>query len=93
MRTADPAAVKQEEKRLTGRDKALPGVGGNGGTESSSSVDGMSQHVGRIRSALAIDVSLALPDVLQKANAMMGFEAEGSLPEQTRRLIEALGLQ
>ena len=84
-RLADPAAVKEEERRLTGR--------GAGSNESGSKADGMSQRVGRIRSALGLDVSLALPEVLQKANTLMGIETEGSLQEQTTKLIESLGLQ
>jgi len=61
--------------------------------DAKAATDGLTQRVGRIRAALALDVALALPDVLRQANVAMGIEAEGSLPEQADRLVKALGLQ
>ena len=52
----------------------------------------LTQKVGRIRSALAIDVSASLPEAIKQANKAMGLDDRGSLPEQATRLVEALGL-
>ena len=79
----DPSQVKREEKLR---------IGGASGDESKAA-DGLSQKVGRIRTALALDVALALPQVLKQANLAMGFDEGGSLPEQAERLVQALGLQ
>ena len=81
----DPSQVKKDEKLRTGSGAAAEG--------SVLAVDGLTQKVGRIRTALALDVALALPEVLRQANVAMGTEQSGSLPEQTDRLVLALGLQ
>lgn len=80
----DPKAVRQMEKLRTG------GGGGSGGEKPS---DGLSQRVGRIRTALGIDVSATLPQAIEQANKAMGLDGGGSLPEQANRLIDLLGLQ
>lgn len=80
----DPAAVRKDEKLR---------VGSQGGLTGETAADGLTQKVGRIRSALAIDVSVTLPDAIKQANRSMGIDDRGSLPEQATRLIEALGLQ
>jgi len=85
----DPAAVRKAEKLATGRDPFAKGAP----KEAAADPDGLTQRVGRIRSALALNVSLTLPDALRQANSAMGLESEGSLPEQARRLVVALGLQ
>ena len=82
----DPSQVKKDEKLRTGSGAAAEGGG-------VLAVDGLTQKVGRIRTALALDVALALPEVLRQANVAMGTEQSGSLPEQTDRLVLALGLQ
>jgi len=80
----EPALVRKHEKLRTG------GVQGDSG---GGAADGLTQKVGRIRTALALDVGLTLPAAIKQANNAMGFEVTGSLPEQTDRLVKALGLQ
>lgn len=78
----DPAKVRKE---------AAPGgklVVAEGGRQ-----DGLTQRVGRIRTALALDVGLALPEHVAQANQAMGFEPSGSLPDQVARLVAALGIE
>ena len=77
----DPAKTRQDEKLRTG------------GDPTEKKVDGLSQKVGRIRKALALDVSLPIPEVLKQANLAMGFDLDGNLLEQTERMITALGLE
>ena len=55
--------------------------------------DRSTQRIGRIRSALALDVALTLPEIIKQADRQMGIEGEGSLPAQANRLVVALGLQ
>ena len=57
-----------------------------------SRVDGLVQHVERIRIALGIDAT-AIPEVLRQANVSMGFVGAGTLPDQANALRDALGLQ
>ena len=85
----DPAAMRKAETLATGRNL----FGGGGESKAAAEPDGLTQRVGRIRSALALDVSLSLPDAMRAANGVMGLENEGSLPLQAQRLVVALGLQ
>ena len=81
----DPAAVKRDEVLRTGR----TGGGGGGG----ATPDGLTQRFGRIRTALALDVSLPMPDALAEANSAMGIASGGSLPDQVEKLLKLLGLE
>ena len=83
----DPGAVRKAETLATGID-----LFSKESTEAAQ-LDGLTQRVGRIRSALALDGRLSLPDAIQAANRAMGLETEGSLPEQVQRLVVALGVQ
>ena len=85
----EPSSVREAERRATGHTPAGSGGGDGGGV----APDGLTQRVGRIRSALALDVAISLPEAVRQANAQMGVESEGSLPDQVARLIAALGLQ
>jgi hypothetical protein len=85
----DPGAVRKAETLATGIDLFSKG---KESTEAAQ-LDGLTQRVGRIRSALALDGRLSLPDAIQAANRAMGLETEGSLPEQVQRLVVALGVQ
>ena len=84
----DPAQVRKDERLRAGGVGALPDL-----TDGAKAPDGLTQKVGRIKSALALDVALTLPDTIKQANLAMGVEPDGSLPDQTERLIKALGLQ
>ena len=79
----DPGLVKKDEKLRIGGPVS----------DTAKSVDGLTQRAGRVRKALALDVSIALPEIIRQANVAMGLEERGSLPEQTERLVVALGLQ
>ena len=79
----DPGLVKKDEKLRIGGPIS----------DTAKSVDGLTQRAGRVRKALALDVSIALPEIIRQANVAMGLEERGSLPEQTERLVVALGLQ
>lgn len=85
----DPGAVRKAETLASGNDLFSKG---KESTEAAQ-LDGLTQRVGRIRSALALDGGLSLPDAIQAANRAMGLETEGSLPEQVQRLVVALGVQ
>ena len=80
----DPALVRKHERMRVG------GVDDKGDEKKA---DGLTQKVGRVRAALALDVALSLPEVIKQANVAMGFEDAGTLPDQTQRLVTALGLQ
>jgi hypothetical protein len=82
----DTAAVRRDDKLRTGS-------GRPSGVDGGKAADGLTQKVGRVRSALAINVGLSLPDALSQANRAMGMDPSGlSLPDQADRLVEALGL-
>jgi len=74
-------------RELTFGQASSKGVGGE------LQPDGLTQRVGRIRTALGIDVGISLPEALRLANEAMGFTADGRhLPAQADRLVAALGL-
>ena len=50
------------------------------------------EQVSQIHKVLGLDDSLSLTEVLAKANHMMGFATESTLPDQTKRLLKALGV-
>jgi hypothetical protein len=53
----------------------------------------LKEAVAKICAALDLDASnLSMPMAIREANEMMGLEAEGPLPAQAARLLEALGL-
>lgn len=83
----DPSEVRRQERLRTGGVVDISDAGGK-------PQDGLTQKVGRIRSALALDVALSLPEAVAQANRAMGMDDAGkSLPEQTERLVTALGLR
>ena len=93
----EPSAVRRDERLRTGVAPPQPSIQASASNAASAGGaqlrEGLSQQVGRIRTALAIDVALPLPEVIREANRLMGTPADGSLPEQAERLIDLLGLQ
>ena len=87
------AAELSESSCISTRWLGVGSAGGDGSLSGEKKSDGLTQKVGRIRSALAIDVSASLPEAIKQANKAMGLDDRGSLPEQATRLVEALGLQ
>ena len=53
----------------------------------------MKQRVDAIKEALSVEAGLPLPAAIKAANALMGIDGAGPLPEQVRRLVDELGLE
>ena len=54
------------------------------GASAGSAARGMKQRVDAIKEALSVEAGLPLPAAI-KANALMGIDGAGPLPEQVRR--------
>jgi hypothetical protein len=63
---------------------------------SSSSGDGcgggLKAQVDQIKAALTMDPAMAMPAAIKEANAQMGLDDQGTLPEQVAKLMAALGI-
>jgi hypothetical protein len=58
----------------------------------SSPAEGLLQQVARIKEVLELDAKLPPPSAIKQANAMLELPGEGSLKEQVRQVMDALGM-